>query len=198
LLKGSRYWTPRDQTGLKQWFSAFLNWMQTSKIGQEEMNARNNHGVWYDAQALSMALFVDSLDLADRIVARAADRLDREMDSSGLFPQELTRTTSLHYSVFILNAFTVVAELSEQTRVHLWTLVTPSGKSLRKGFDAILPYITREKAWTWPQIHEFNYYNAVPLLVADRVRFPCTSCTDALKNIEGSTYDRSLFILLSR
>jgi hypothetical protein len=196
LLQTSGYWTARDQTSLKQWFSAFLTWIQTSRIGQEEMAARNNHGVWYDAQTLAMALFVDSLELANRIVLRAAGRLDRQMDTSGLFPLELTRTTSLHYSVFILNAFTIVAQLSEHTRTNLWTVETPSGKSLKKAFQAILPYTTGEKTWTWPQIHGFNYFNAVPLLVADMSRFPCPSCTNALKNIEGVNMERSLFILL--
>jgi hypothetical protein len=196
LLQTSKYWTPGNQTSLKQWFSAFLTWMQTSRIGQKEMNARNNHGVWYDAQALAMALFVDSLDLADRIVQRAASRLDQQMDTSGLFPLELTRTTSLHYSVFILNAFTIVAQLSEQTHTNLWTTKTPSGKSLGKAFQAILPYITGERSWPWPQIHGFNYFNAVPLLVADRARFQCPSCLDALQHIEGKNYTRALFILL--
>ena len=196
LLQTSKYWTPGNQTSLKQWFSSFLTWMQTSKIGQKEMNARNNHGVWYDAQALAMALFVDSVELANKIVRSAANRLDQQMDTTGLFPLELTRTTSLHYSVFILNAFTIVAQLSEQTQVNLWTMETPSGKSLKKAFQAIMPYITGEKIWPWPQIHGFNYLNAVPLLTADRSRFPCPSCTDALKNIEGKNYERSLFLLL--
>jgi hypothetical protein len=196
LLQPSKYWTPGNQASLKQWFSTFLTWMQTSRIGQKEMNARNNHGVWYDAQSLAMALFVDSLDLADKIVRRAASRLDQQMDSSGLFPQELTRTTSLHYSVFILNAFTIVAQLSEQTHVNLWTVETPSGKSLKKAFQAILPYSTGEKPWRWPQIHGFNFFNAVPLLVADMSRFQCASCMGALQHIEGGNYSRSLFILL--
>jgi hypothetical protein len=196
LLQTSKYWTARDQASMKKWFSAFLGWMQTSRIGQDEMNSKNNHGVWYDAQSLAMALFADSVELAGKIVLRAVDRLDRQMDTSGLFPLELTRTTSLHYSVFILNAFIVVAELSQQTSVNLWTLETPSGKSLKRALQVILPFTTREKPWPWPQIHEFNFYNAVPLLVADISKFNCLSCTEALKNIEGKNYERSLFMLL--
>jgi hypothetical protein len=196
LLQTSRYWTARDQASMKQWFSGFLGWMQTSRIAQKEMNSKNNHGVWYDAQSLAMALFADSVELAGKIVLRAVDRLDRQMDTSGLFPLELSRTTSLHYSVFILNAFIVVAELSEHTSVNVWTVKTPSGKSLKKGFQSILPFIAREKPWPWPQIHEFNFYNAVPLLVADMYKFDCPSCMEALKNIEGKNYERSLFMLL--
>jgi len=196
LLDGSRSWTARDQALVKRWFSDFLSWMRTSPIAQKEMNARNNHGVWYDAQSLAMALFADSVELAGKIVLRAADRLDREMDTSGLFPLELTRTTSLHYSVFILNAFIVVAGLSEQTSVNFWALETPSGKSMRKAAGAILPYIAKEKAWPWPQIHEFNFFNAVPVLVEDISRFGCGSCEGVLRSIEGGKYEGGVFRLL--
>lgn len=196
LLQPSKYWTARDQTGMRDWFSAFLNWIQTSRIGVEEMNAKNNHGVWYDAQTLSMALFVDSMALANRIVLRAADRLDRQMDDHGFFPLELTRTTSLHYSVFILNAFYIIAQLSEQTKTNLWTWETASGKSLKRSFEAILPFISKEKTWIGPQIHEFNFLNAIPILADGISKWNCPSCIGAIKNIEGENFDSALFHLL--
>jgi Alginate lyase len=189
LLQHSTSWTAQNQKEIKNWFASFLGWLQTNKIGIDELNAKNNHGVWYDAQCLSMALFLDSIALADKIVLRAADRLDKQMDSSGLFPQELTRTTSLHYSVFILNAFYVVAQLSEQTHTHLWT-------SLKKPTAAILPYLTKQKDWTGPQIHPFNFLDAVPLLLRAQTHYGCTSCTAAIQTITGPQSDHLLFNLL--
>src|SRR4030095_14031254 len=50
LMKGTKSWKEADQQGMKQWFAEFLHWMQASKNGREEMSAKNNHGVWYDAQ----------------------------------------------------------------------------------------------------------------------------------------------------
>jgi hypothetical protein len=196
LLKHSTHWTVTDQRSVQEWFRAFLNWLQTSRIGREEMNAKNNHGVWYDAQCLSMALFIDSTDLANRIVQRAMGRLDKQMDPSGLFPLELTRTTSLHYSVFIMNAFYVIAQLSERTGTNLWTTKTESGKSLQQAFEAIRPFITKEKAWTGPQIHEFNRLNAVPLLLRSADHFNCRSCMDDVRHIEGGGFEKLLFNLL--
>ncbi len=119
------------------------------------MNAANNHGVWYDAQSLSMALFIDSLDLANRIVNRAAGRLDRQMDKNGFFPLELTRTTSFHYSVFIMNAFYVIAELSPTNQYQSLEVGNSlSGKSLALAFQTLLPFITKEKC-SWPD-RNFN------------------------------------------
>jgi Alginate lyase len=189
LLQHSTSWTAQNQKEMKNWFAAFLGWLQTNTIGIDELKAKNNHGVWYDAQCLSMALFLDSSALADKIVTRAADRLDKQMDSSGLFPQELTRTTSLHYSVFILNAFYIVAQLSEQTHTNLWP-------SLKKPTTAILPYLTKQKDWTGPQIHPFNFQDAVPLLLRAQTHYGCSSCPPAIKDIDGSQSDRLLYNLL--
>ena len=66
LLVSSKYWTGKDQQGMKNWFSAFLNWMQTSPLGIDEMGKDNNHGTYYDVLRLSLALFIDSTDLAKK------------------------------------------------------------------------------------------------------------------------------------
>jgi hypothetical protein len=194
LLQPSPAWGAARQTGMKAWFAQFLDWMQTNELGVDEMNAKNNHGVWYDAQRLSMALFLDSTDLANRIVARAASRLDEESDNRGFFPLELARTTSLHYSVFILHAFFIIAQLSEETKVHLWTLTTPTGKSLRKSFEAILPYLDKTQQWTGPQITQFNFNNAVPVLWRGITHYDCRVCLSAVRAVDSS--DASLINLL--
>jgi hypothetical protein len=196
LLKNSKHWTAQDQTGIKNWFSSFLTWMQTSTIGQNELNASNNHGVWYDAQSLAIALFIDSIKLANHIIERAVDRLDKQMDDHGFFPLELARTTSLHYSVFILNAFTIIAQLSEKTDVRFLTITTASGKSFKKSFDAIMPFITKELQWAGREIRPFNYLDAFPILLRGSLWFNCNTCLDAIKNISNDKSDRLLLHLL--
>ena len=196
LLKGSKSWTTKHQTQMKQWFSEFLNWLNTSKIGIDEMTSKNNHSVWFDAQALSIAVFVDSLELANKIVLRAADRLDKQMDDKGLFPYEMERTTSLHYSAFIMNAFTIIAQLSEKTKTNLWTLETKSGKSFKKGFDALYPYLTKEKQWTGKQIKEFNYADGYAILLVGASKLKCKTCVDFIKKNEGDKFKDSMIGLL--
>jgi hypothetical protein len=180
LLRGSPNWTPSDDSGMKQWFADFLNWMQTNPLGVAEMNATNNHGVWYDAQRLAMAIYLDSTDLANRIVQKSLQRLDDQMDDQGNFPKEMARTTSLHYTVFCLNAFVVVAQLSEETAVNLWKAQTPSGKSLQMALDALLPYLSTQKAWTGQQITQFNEQDAVPYLLRSADHLNCPNCMRVL------------------
>lgn len=186
ILKASIHWTSQDEKGMQAWMSSFLNWLYTSKIGIDEMNAKNNHAVWFDAQALAIAIYVDSLDLAKKIIAISKERLDKQMDINGFFPLELERTTSLHYSVFILNAFNVVAELSEQIGVDYFQSKTASGKTLKMAFDAIMPYLLKQKNWTYPQIRAFGYTDAFPLILTAERRYGYKGSLATLAKILGA------------
>jgi hypothetical protein len=195
LLKNSGNFSEGSQSDLKKWMKAFLNWMQTSQIGMDERDAKNNHGVWYDALGLSLANFVGDRGLSDAIVKRAAGRLDEQMDENGFFPLELARTTSLHYTAFILDAFTTIAQLSEQTGTNFWELQTQSGKSLRKGIDTLIPFLAGKKEWTWPQIKPFQKSNAFQILWRASAKYNCTSCKDIIR-VSDENSERLLINLL--
>ena len=196
LLNDSKYWKKEDQQGMKKWFREFLNWMHTSENGKHEGGAPNNHGAWYDAQRLSLALFVDSIELAKKIVLSAEDRLDKQMDHDGKFPKEMERTTSQHYTCFALNAFFTIAQMAKQTGIDLWNYKSPSGKSLKKGFDQLLPYLVKEKEWEGQQIKEFDFEeDAFPLLIRGE-KFGCRKCLQAIKTIGGDKAERLRLNLL--
>jgi hypothetical protein len=197
LIHGSKNWTAEDQNGMKQWFSDFLNWMQTSKNGIDEMNAKNNHGDWYDAQRLSMALFIGNNDLVNKIILNAQTRLDKQMDEAGMFPLEMERTTSLHYTGFAIQAFFLIAQMAEKTNIDFWKYSSPSAKSLQKAFDVYYPYLVKEKVWTGQQIKDFDFEEGYPLLVAGAKKFGCKNCIDAVKNIAGDKVSKLRIKLLT-
>ena len=196
LLQDSKYWTANDQKGMQKWFADFLEWMQTSKNGKDEMKAENNHGAWYDAQRLSMALFTENKELAKKIVLNAADRLDKQMDNEGKFPKEMERTTSLHYTTFVMEAFFLIADMADKTGIDLWSMQTPSGKSLKKGFEALRPYISKEKKWEGQQINEYDYEEAYPLLMEAAIHFNCKNCKETINTIAGEKAERLRINLL--
>ncbi|RYY35215.1 MAG: hypothetical protein EOP46_10790, partial [Sphingobacteriaceae bacterium] len=196
LIKGSKNWSARDQQGMQQWFSSFLDWMQTSKNGIDEMNAANNHGAWYDAQRLSMALFIGNKDLANKIVINAADRLDKQLDDNGYFPKELERTISLHYTSFVMEAFFNIAQMATHTSEDLWNRVTPSGKSLKKAFETAHPFLTGEKAWPHPQIKPYETEQAYYLLESAAVQYNCTNCINEIKTLAADKAGRLRIKLL--
>lgn len=196
LLQDSKYWTAEDQKGMQKWFTEYLEWMQTSANGKHEMGTENNHAVWYDAQRLSLALFIDNKDLAKQIVVKAADRLDKQMDSDGKFPKEMERTISLHYTTFVMNAFFTIAQMADKIGIDFWKMTTPSGKSLKKAFEALRPYISHEKEWEGQQIKAFDYEDGYPLLMEAFVHFGCKNCKPAIKTIAGDNAERLRIHLL--
>jgi hypothetical protein len=185
LLKGASSWKAADQAGMEKWMADFLTWMQTSKNGRDEMNAKNNHGVWYDAQRLSFALFTRNQALAKEIVANLQRRLDSQMDDNGFFPAELARTMSLHYSVFVMEPFFITAQMARHTQTDLWSYSSPSGKSLQKAFQAIQPYLVQEKQWEGQQIKEFNFRETIPLMMQGKSHYSCPKCTDTINQMAG-------------
>lgn len=196
LIQTSKYWKQADQQGMKKWFANFLHWMQTSENGLDEMDAKNNHGAWYDAQRLSMSLFIDSMELANKIVLNAADRLDKQMDCKGFFPAEMARTTSLHYTTFALEAFFKIAQMAEKTGFDFWNYTTPSGKSLKKAFEVLKPYLTKEKKWEGQQIKDFDFEEGYPLLLQAVSHFECKDCENAVKQLAGDKATRLQLNLL--
>ncbi len=186
LLHGSKEWRGKDQQGMQQWFAAFLAWMQTSTNGLDELDAPNNHGIWYDAQRLSFALFVDSTMLAKKIVTNAMNRLDSQLDNTGSFPHEMERTIALHYSVFALQAFFHVATMAEHVGLNVWQQTTPSGKSLQKAFDFQKPYLSNEKRWTGQQIKPYEWAESYPLLLTAVIKYKCKDCNAAVQKLAGN------------
>jgi len=196
LLKASGTWTDKDQQNMQQWFREYLHWMQTSKIGIDEMNAGNNHGAWYETQRMAIALYLDSMDLAKRSVNFAKDRLDKQLDENARFPREMERTISLHYTTFVMEAFFNMAKMAERTGDDLWNYTSPSGKSLKKAFEELKPYLGG-KDWHGQQIKEFEWAEGYPILQEGYRHYGCKDCTLLIRNLAGDKAKRLRLKLLT-
>jgi len=184
LIQSSSSWTKSDQEGMEKWFSDYLQWLMTSKNGIEEMNTKNNHGIWYDAQKLDYAIFTHHDEIAENTYNSLLSRMDDQMDETGFFPLELKRTIALHYSAFIMEPLFLAANMSLKIKKNMWTNVPSSGKSLKKAFDVLMPYLTKEKEWFGKQIKPFDYQMyAPPLLAQGFQRYQCETCKPAIDAI---------------
>lgn len=153
MLEKSLLFSRDDKEVMKQWFSSYLDWMQTSKNGIHESQASNNHGVWYDAQMSAYALFVGQNDLAAQIVRESAiRRIDQQIQSDGSMPKELARTKSMSYITFNLRAFITLARVGDQLGVNIWDYSSPDGRSIKKAIDYFIPYVEGAIPWSHEQI----------------------------------------------
>jgi hypothetical protein len=72
LLNGSKSFTETDQEGLQTWYKSYVDWLWTSKNGEDEYNATNNHGTWYDTQFQSCALFAGNAPAAKTVAGNVS------------------------------------------------------------------------------------------------------------------------------
>jgi hypothetical protein len=165
-LEKSKSWTKADQGGMKAWLKQYCEWMQTSKNGKEEADAKNNHGTWYDVQLTALALFTGQTDLARRVVEQAKEkRIAAQIQPDGKMPEELARTNSLSYTTMNTRAFCNLADLAAKVDVDLWNYQTKDGRGIRKAIDFLAPYSDPAKDWTFEQIGGIKLSSRVDIAV---------------------------------
>jgi hypothetical protein len=166
LLEGARSWTAADQAGLQAWFKEYLHWLRTSKGGREEAAALNNHGSWFDVQAVTFAQFVGGEEdfVRQLLEASKTKRIARQIEPDGRQPLELKRTKAFDYSQVNLRALFALATLGERVGVDLWHYETADGRSIRKALDWLIPFASGEKKWPHEQITPLRGGSLVPLL----------------------------------
>ena len=168
LLVGSKHWSAADQQALLAWGEVYFEWLTTSKNGQDERAAKNNHGTWYDVQAVKWALVLGRMEKAKELsIAAGPGRIGVQVEPDGKQPLELVRTASFSYSCFNLLALSTLAGLSEHAGVDLWHHKTADGRSIRTALDFLVPYLGKNpKPWTLQQIHESKPDEVLPVLRA--------------------------------
>jgi hypothetical protein len=167
LLAGSPAWTEQDKTEFKAWLEKYFDWLLNSKPGHAESSAKNNHGTWYDVQAVELALVLGKREVAKQIAETAKQkRIGTQIEPDGKQPLELVRTAALSYSHFNLEALSTLATLSEYVGVDLWHCQLPNGKfAMATALDYVLPYaIDPANKWPYQQIKKFNRAELAPTL----------------------------------
>jgi hypothetical protein len=150
LMRNTRSWSREDDEQFRTFIRAFSQWLLTSRMGTGESAAKNNHGCWYDVQAVSYCLYLDDLPKAREILEAAkVKRIAEQIEPDGKQPLELARTKSSWYCAFNLAALTQLATLGQRAGVDLWSYQTDDGRSIRKAIDWLIPYYTGKSA-PWP------------------------------------------------
>jgi hypothetical protein len=148
LLEASDAWTADDRKAMRAWLTQYYDWLCVSTIGKGEEKADNNHGTWYDVQAMSLALYLGKTDDARRLAERFGERrIAAQVKPDGSQPRELGRADSWGYSAFNVTAMISMAELAERVDVDLWKFQTRDGRSIRAALDYLTPYLEDKEKW---------------------------------------------------
>ena len=158
LLEKCPAWTVKDREGMKAWWTAYGNWMQTSKIGLQEKKAPNNHGAAYDVQLSAVLVMTEKENEAKKVLGESLPaRLDAHITSEGTQPRELARTKSWSYSCFNLKNICKGAVMAQSLGIDLWNHEGQGGRgSLRKAMLYLVPFLQNPEEWSEKQITKFD------------------------------------------
>ncbi len=197
LMEGSSSWMKEDQEGLKTWMTNYFKWLTESKNGIAESNAPNNHGTWYQVQAVSIALYLGKTDYAvQRCELAKEKRIAAQINPDGSQPFELERTKALSYSDYNLRALMELAILAGNVGVDLWNYKTSDGRCIRLALDFMVPYVQKQKVWPYQQIEEFKNKDFILALYLASVKFNDASYLGVIKNISDKELNSSSITLL--
>lgn len=178
---------PAGLAAIKSWFGDYIHWLMTSKNGQDEMNAKNNHGTCWDMQVASFAKVTGDTSVLNFCRDRYTQvLLPHQMAPNGSFPREEARTKPYGYSLFNLDAMTTICQILSDKTHDLWEYSTPDGRNIRKGIQYLYPYV-KDKG-SWPKPPDVMYWKfwpvAQPFLVFGAAAFDNTRYYDLWKKLD--------------
>jgi Alginate lyase len=167
LLSASAAWTSADDSGLRDWFGRYLDWLRRSPEGRAESAASNNHGSWYGTQVAAIAVLLHRSDIAAEALAAGRAHVASQVRPDGSQPLELARATSWGYSVYNARALSRLAAIGRSAGAGLWAYTAPDGASLRGAVDYLVPAATGARPWTaGRQVTTLDPAVALPVLHA--------------------------------
>lgn len=148
-----------EEKGIKDWFAKYLNWLATSKNGQDERDAKNNHGTWWVAQT---AAFAD-LTGNDEVTAYCRERfktvlIPHQVAADGSLPEELRRTKPYNYCLFNLAGYSTICQVLSNKQENLFAFALPDGRGFAKAMAWMFPYIQNKASWPHPPDVEYFQY----------------------------------------
>jgi hypothetical protein len=160
VLTGSRALSPAELDGLKKWFAQYLEWLTTSKNGQDERDAKNNHGTWWVAQAAEFAKFAGDGKVAEYCANRFKTVLaPHQIAQDGSMPEELRRTKPYNYCLFNLSGLAAICQALTGSDENLFTFALPDGRGFNKTMAWMFPYIKDKASWPYkPDVEYFQYW----------------------------------------
>jgi len=167
LIAGSSALSDAEREGLRTWAAEYFQWLTTAEIALDEAASKNNHGSYYDAQAIYFALYSGNRKAAQQMAQNFVQkRILSQIKPDGSMPEEMARTRPLFYSNYNLHAMFLVAHLAEKVDVDIWNA---GNARLRAGLDYLTPYADPKKPWPHPTIKDADRMKMFAiLLMADR------------------------------
>lgn len=168
MMQESKAIAAHDLESLKHWFTSFLTWISTHPYGRSEMVHPNNHGTCWAVQASAYAQLTGDQEMLAFCAKQFREvLLPSQMGQDGSFPLELKRTKPYGYSLFNLDAMSVLVQILSNEKQNMWYFTLEDGRSMKLGLEFLYPYIENKEAW--PYEHDILYWENWPVRQASLV-----------------------------
>lgn len=162
FLAESKSLSSADYEGLKKWFAQYVDWLTTSKNGQDERDTKNNHATWWVTQIAEFATFIGD----EKLLNYCRDRfktvfVPNQIAQDGSFPEELRRTKPYNYTLFNLTGLATICQTLSTAQDNLFTFALPDGRGFGKAMAYMFPYIQNKAAW--PHKADVEYFQYWPI-----------------------------------
>ena len=187
VMQKAKCFDQKQQFAIQCWFTQFLQWLTTHQYGKDEMNAQNNHGTCWAMQVASFSRLTNNKELLDFCRNRYKEVfLPKQMADNGSFPQELRRTKPYGYSIFNLDATTMLCQILSDKDHDLWNYKTTDGKCIKNGIDYLFPFIADKSKWPLPKdvMYWDNWPVAQPFLLFGANAFQNTQWFEVWKSLD--------------
>ncbi len=137
----------------RDWCRQYLRWLLSSAQGRAMFRHGNNHTTFYLLQVAALAAYLDEAQYL-LFALRAAHMLAaQQIKPDGTQPQELSRTNSLHYSLFNLTGWAYLTRFGRLAGMDPWHARTHDSGSA----DQALAFLRESwRAWPYPQADVFD------------------------------------------
>lgn len=162
FLADSKSLTPAEVDGLQKWFAQYLEWMTTSQNGQDERDAKNNHGTWWVTQVAAFSAFTGDRKVATYCRDRFKTILvPNQIAPDGSLPEELRRTKPYNYCLFNLDGLATICQTLSSREDNLFAYALPDGRGFHKTMAWMFPFI--KDKFSWPKPPDVEYFQYWPI-----------------------------------
>jgi len=152
----------KDRAAMQEWFSQYLDWLTTSKLGQAERDARNNHAICWALQVAEFARLAGNESLRGEVYRGYREILLPDQEAAdGSFPKELARTKPYSYSIFNFDVMAGLCQSLKDLTPNATRFALADGRGLGRAAEFIYPYIDDKSSWKWAR--DIEHFDALPV-----------------------------------
>jgi len=147
LIWNYQGWNVNDRNAFKEW----VRLTSVSRGRSKEANPTNYENWKVLLIGASAVITEDNNDL-NWAFQYWKELIPKQMNTQGQMTAELSRTRSLFYSLYAINAMTQTAEIAKHHGTDLYGYKMSDGRGLELAYDYHAPYLAGKSIWPYQEI----------------------------------------------